>query len=138
MPGTTRSALKKVAEKRIREAEILYEARQYAGAYYLAGYAIECGLKACLAKEVRRSEFPSRKWVQDAWTHDLSKLMKQARLAAELRNGSNQLRDCWSTVLGWNEHKRYEPSVSRKEAGDLILAVTDPNDGVLKWLRAHW
>ena len=44
------------------------------GAYYLAGYAIECALKACIAKATRRYDFPDRKKVDASHTHDLREL----------------------------------------------------------------
>jgi len=31
------------------------------GAYYLAGYAVECALKACIAKGTQRFEFPDKR-----------------------------------------------------------------------------
>ncbi len=34
----------------MRDAEVLLDAGQWSGAYYLAGYAVECGLKACAAE----------------------------------------------------------------------------------------
>ena len=36
--------------ERLREARALLGVRCWSGAYYLAGYAIECGLKACIIK----------------------------------------------------------------------------------------
>lgn len=33
----------------------------YDGAYYLSGYAVEWALKACIAKNVKRYDFPDRK-----------------------------------------------------------------------------
>jgi len=33
------------------------------GAYYLAGYAVECAIKACIAKGTRRYEFPDKRKV---------------------------------------------------------------------------
>jgi HEPN domain-containing protein len=50
---TTHAELKKLARIRLADANALYEARRYAGAYYMAGYAIECAIKAILAKEFR-------------------------------------------------------------------------------------
>src|SRR5919106_3680906 len=45
------------------------QAGEPSGAYYLAGYAVECGLKACIAKQVRRHEFPDRTTVNQSHTH---------------------------------------------------------------------
>jgi HEPN domain-containing protein len=46
---------------RAREAEALLKLGLSDGAYYLAGYAVECALKACIAKGTRRYEFPDKK-----------------------------------------------------------------------------
>ncbi len=49
-----RTDLQKLSNIRIREAKVLFAAGEHSGAYYLAGYAIECALKACFAKGVKR------------------------------------------------------------------------------------
>ncbi|MSU78452.1 MAG: HEPN domain-containing protein [Gemmataceae bacterium] len=45
-----RTQLQQLAQERVRDADSLLKAGQWSGAYYLAGYAVECGLKACIAK----------------------------------------------------------------------------------------
>ena len=50
--------LRALAELRIREAEILFAAGGSDGAYYLAGYAIECDLKSWIAGKTRENDFP--------------------------------------------------------------------------------
>lgn len=44
-----RHAYKKLSAVRLQEANILLAAKQWCGAYYLAGYAVECALKAKIA-----------------------------------------------------------------------------------------
>jgi HEPN domain-containing protein len=44
-----RNDLMRLSRLRIREARVLLEAGEFPGAYYLAGYAVECALKACVA-----------------------------------------------------------------------------------------
>ena len=34
-------------------------------AYYMIGYCVECALKACIAKQIRRFDFPDKKLVLD-------------------------------------------------------------------------
>jgi HEPN domain-containing protein len=46
----TRKDLQKLAAIRLKEAKLLLAANAPDGAYYLAGYAVECALKACIAK----------------------------------------------------------------------------------------
>ena len=48
------------------------------GAYYLAGYAVECALKACIAKGTLRGEFPDKKRVDSSYSHNLRELFKVA------------------------------------------------------------
>jgi len=43
-----RPQLRQLAEDRILDAACLLACGRPAGAYYLAGYAVECGLKACI------------------------------------------------------------------------------------------
>src|SRR5207248_9891874 len=53
------------------------------GAYYLAGYAVEVALKACIIKAVMATDaFPEKKFSENCWTHDLEKLIVLAGLKA--------------------------------------------------------
>ena len=54
----TRSDLRNLAEWRLIEAKTLLKVSP-SGAYYLAGYAAECALKACYIRS-RHDEFPDR------------------------------------------------------------------------------
>lgn len=58
-----RQELQAIALLRIEEAQHLLSGKHYSGAYYLAGYAVECGLKACLAKSTREYDFPAKNWL---------------------------------------------------------------------------
>src|SRR5438045_4183805 len=39
------------------------------GAYYLAGYAVECALKACIAKLTAQHDFPDKNFAAKCFTH---------------------------------------------------------------------
>jgi len=68
-----RSDFKKLAKVRLKDAQALLEKGCYSGAYYLAGYAVECGLKACIAKQTREFDFPpDRKVIDAVYIHDLT------------------------------------------------------------------
>ena len=56
-----RTEFQAVARMRVREAKVLLDAGDSPGAYYLVGYSIECALKACVARQVRRCDFPADK-----------------------------------------------------------------------------
>ena len=134
-----RRDLQNLALTRLKEVEVLLNHRQYSGAYYLSGYVIECALKACIAKQTKKFEFPDKKTVMDSYTHDLEKLVKVAKLDTQLKSLLNDpdfsLR--WSTVKDWSEDSRYQTH-NRQEARDIYSAITDPNHGVLQWLQQHW
>jgi hypothetical protein len=135
-----RSQLKELAEIRVAESAVLLRNRKYSGAYYLAGYAVECALKACIAKQIRRYEFPDRKLVQDSYTLNLENLVKLARLGNHLIN--RQAHDQaftinWAITKDWREESRYTKTDQRR-AADLYVAITQQNHGILEWLQQHW
>src|SRR5579862_9634373 len=117
-----RSDFKEIAQIRLRDAKALLKSGNYAGAYYLAGYAIECALKACIAKQTRRYEFPpDRKTVEKLYTHDLVGLAKEAGLYAAIEAEgvlNKSFQENWKTVTSWKEGSRYEKH-TRAEATDL-------------------
>ena len=48
-----RRELQDLSKVRLKEATALLQLGLFDGAFYLAGYAVECGLKACIAKGTR-------------------------------------------------------------------------------------
>ena len=135
-----RNILKELAETRLREARTLLDAACPDGAYYLAGYVIECGLKAVIAKKTNRFDFPDKKTVEKSYTHDLSGLVSTAGLQEELdkeKAASLEFENKWRVVQGWTEASRYS-MMSQARAKDLFDAISDKKHGVLKWLKRHW
>jgi hypothetical protein len=115
------------------------ERRRFDAAYYLAGYVIECALKACIAKQTRRFDFPPQR-TQNIYTHDLSALLIQAGLQPDLGfevQADPQFSRYWVIVRAWNEGSRYERP-GEAAARDLYEAITDPQHGVLRWLSSRW
>jgi HEPN domain-containing protein len=136
-----RGIFQQISEIRKRDAVTLLKARQYSGAYYLIGYAVECALKACVAKQVRRYDFPDRKLANEVFTHDLEKLMSLAGLAQELKkemDANKPLELNWAVVKDWSESSRYEIGTTEAQARDLYSACTARRDGVLNWIKRRW
>ena len=79
-----RKNFQSIARLRRSEAASLLKTRYYAGAYYLIGYAVECGLMTCIAKQTKRHDFPDKSLVKQVFTHDLEKLVKLSGLATTL------------------------------------------------------
>ena len=71
-----RTDLQRLSRLRARDARTLFAAGQYDGVYYLGGFAVECALKACIARKTQRHEFPDRNrvarkgvvaWLKQYW-----------------------------------------------------------------------
>ena len=136
-----RADLQEISRLRVKEARVLLQNGYYSGAYYLLGYAVECALKACIAKQVRRYEFPDRKLVNDSYTHDLERLLGISGLKEELDSesaGNPSLQRYWTIVKDWSEQSRYNSDISENAARDLYSAVTARRNGVLSWLMRLW
>ncbi len=134
-----RKDFKSLAELRAEEARALLRSRKQMGAYYLAGYAVECALKACIAKQRKRFEFPPKRGsVDKMYSHDLKTLLALAGLEAQLEKESAtdaHLKINWNTVKDWTAESRYK--TSGLNGRDLYNAVTGPH-GVLPWIRLRW
>jgi HEPN domain-containing protein len=134
-----RATFQELAELRLAEARLLLENGLPSGAYYLAGYAIECALKAIIAKDFRGDEIPDLKYVRDIHTHDLSALMRLAELEDELdgeKKTDPELYQSWTTIKTWSETARYK--VWTEAGASAILAGIGGDKGLLQWLRNHW
>jgi HEPN domain-containing protein len=135
-----RDDLRELALIRVRESLVLLKNKKYEGAYYLCGYVVECGLKACVAKQTRQYDFPDKKTVDESYTHDLTKLVRTAGLELDLEKETKSNPDFginWSIVKDWSEKSRYEKH-TKKEAQALYFAVVTKKQGVLQWIQRHW
>ena len=108
----TRRDFQRLTGLRAREAIALARSRNQQGAYYLAGFAVECALKACIAKKTRRHDFPAdARHAGRVYSHDLTDLLKLADLDDQLDKdirGNPRLAANWSVVKAWRIGCRYE------------------------------
>jgi HEPN domain-containing protein len=136
-----RAQLQRLSRTRLRDARALLGAGQFAGAYYLAGYAVECALKSCVARQVRRFDFPDKTLANAAHTHDLEKLVKVAGLERDFSNERrlNPALDLnWVVVKDWTVTVRYDVQVPEALARELYSACTARTNGVIPWIRTRW
>jgi HEPN domain-containing protein len=129
-----------IAEIRLRESRALLAAGLPEGAYYLAGYAVECALKACIARRTREHDFPDKKLVNDSHTHNLKNLLHLAELEVELDAviaADTAMESALDKILDWSETTRYQKKTSQ-EAAALVKAIEDHTGGLLPWIRLHW
>ncbi len=139
-----RAELQQLAEDRILDAQTLLTDGRWSGAYYLVGYAVECGLKSCVLAHVlstaARVIYQERRFLERCWTHNLEELVKLAALE-NIRNADGAanplLATSWLLVKDWSEKSRYEQK-TQSDAEKLFNAVNDPINGVMPWIRARW
>ena len=110
------------------------------GAYYLAGYAVECALKACIARRTQAEEFPERD-AHKYYKHDLQELLVHAQLKQSLDSDMQRdplLEKRWTILKSWSEEARYIQGKTAQETSDLIEAIEDGTGGILQWLQQRW
>ncbi len=135
-----RTQLQQPAEERARDAEALLLAGRWSGAFYLAGYAVECALKACIARRINQHDFPDKDLLLKCYTHKFEVLLDAAELLAErnAERAANAAFDTnWTTLKDWSEQARYR-LWTETAARNLYVAVADPADGVFPWIAARW
>jgi HEPN domain-containing protein len=134
-----RKDFQRLAELRAKEAALLAKSGHQQGAYYLRGLAVECALKACIAKKTKRYDFPpDAKYASKVYTHELADLLKLAELNGQLDIDvitKPQLANNWGVVEGWSVNSRYD--TSKLNGKNMVAAVNSP-DGVLQWIKLYW
>lgn len=133
--ATSRADFEKLMDLRMAEAKLLLDQKDWDGAYYLAGYAVEFALKVRIISQLMKSDsFPDKKLAENFYKHDLTVLRKAAGLDDEMDRDA-AVRSHWDIVRGWTEQSRYEIGTTEKEATDLYGAI---EKGVLPWIKARW
>jgi hypothetical protein len=99
-------------------------------------------LTACVLAHIDNTGiiFQDKKFGEKCFTHDVEVLLKLAN--PEVAFGADMqanpaLDSNWRLVTRWSVDIRYQQR-SETEARERYEAVTDPANGVLPWLKAHW
>ena len=135
-----RRALQNLARRRLQEARFLLGADIADTAYHLSGCAVECALKACIARSFLRHTWPDRRFVQEVHSHNLDRLVALANLRPQMESEFGKdwhFRERWDIVRVWNNESRYR-QWQRSEAVSIYEAVADTRHGVLRWIRRYW
>jgi HEPN domain-containing protein len=136
-----RTDLQRLADTPVADAETLLQAKRWPAAYYMLGYAVECALKACVARQFRQDEVPDKTVVKNFYTHRLDQLLSisGAKAALESKTAADPAFQVnWNTVRDWTEGARYDHSTTETKARDMLVAVADSKSGVLPWLKTQW
>lgn len=135
-----RRDLRSLADLKIRSAQELVKVGHWSNAYYLAGYAIEMALKACIARQISSDMIPDKNLVNKIYTHNINDLLGLAGLKAEhnAKLKSNSIFAAnWAICSEWTPESRYQEK-SSAETHYLLFAITDRTHGVLTWIMNYW
>lgn len=137
----TKAEFQELAERRLVEAKVLLELGKWDGAYYLAGYAVELALKACIIKMLRETDaFPDKEFSRSCYTHAIEKLVALAKLDGPRKiatDADSELLANWAIARDWSEEKRYH-RIDETEAKALYAAIANDEHGVLPWIKTRW
>lgn len=136
-----RADLQQLSQQRRRDAKVLLDAGNFQGAYYILGYAVECGIKSAIAKNVSRHDFPDLATVRESYQHSPERLLRTAGLWNQLQAAmvaTPALALNWAVVKDWSEQSRYILNIPEVRARDFYSACTARKNGFLSWLRTYW
>jgi hypothetical protein len=136
----TKKDLQALADTRLDDAVYLLNGARYSSAYYLAGYAVELGIKACIAGVFQAGVIPDKSFVNAIYSHKLDDLLGLAGIKKQLQDDMKNdpvLAAAWGVASMWTEVSRYEVW-DQFAAASMIHAVGEQNHGVLPWLKKHW
>jgi len=138
-----RSQWQQLAERYLVDAKTLLDNHRWSAAYYVAGYAVESGLKACVLVRLAATPeviFKIKRFSESCWTHNLAELMgladlEPARAADAAANPA--FSDNWMIAQDWNEMSRYQ-TTTHHLAKKLYNAIVNTSNGVMPWIRVRW
>jgi hypothetical protein len=132
--------LQSMAQLRVSDASFLLSGKCWSAAYYLAGYAVELSLKACISKQFSANTIPDKALVNRVFTHDFDTLIGLAGLRPQITErlkADTEFAASWSICKEWTPEARYvtwyEP-----DALALHIAITDETFGVMPWIKRFW
>ncbi len=139
MAPLPRAALQRLALAKVEDAQLLYVNGRYSNAYYLYGYGIELGLKACVARQIIAETIPDRAILTRFLTHKIGDLVALAGLNSILNERCNdaEFGTRWAVVAEWSEEARYD-IIDPVLAAAMHDAVENPTHGVMTWLKQYW
>ncbi len=117
-----RKELRKIAWGRLKDAQVLFNARRYDGTVYLCGYAVELAIKNRICRTLKWDKYPISGKLNNFKTHDLQLLLQLSGIEEMVKTS---LLAEWSVVSEWNSELRYQNigSITMDEAKLMIEAA---------------
>jgi hypothetical protein len=125
--------LRDIAQARLKDSEVLCEAKRYDGAAYLCGYVVELALKAKICDTLKWKGFPETKGEFENYrsfrTHSLDVLLSLTGVEQEVKT---KFLAEWSIAAKWDPEVRYKAIGTAKQAdANLMIQSTRALLGIL-------
>lgn len=146
----TSEEIKKLAELRLEEAEILLDNGKTNGAFYLLGYTIELYLKYKICKllnienlfdescSLKKKYFDGR---NPFFSHDLNTLLVFSGLKLKFDEAKSENQILFKTtsllVDVWSEKSRYDIQPKNKEDVKASIELLKNENGLLSWIQKN-
>lgn len=140
MGAISREDLIELAEAKVADARVLFDKERYSNAFYLFGYGMEIGLKACIARQFRAETIPDKNFANKIFTHKLAELVNLAGLGPTfeaMKRDDLVFAAHSDIVFTWSEETRYE-MIDKVRCEAMYAAFDDDEHGVWTWLRERW
>jgi HEPN domain-containing protein len=121
MENLTLENLEKLSEEKLRDADVLFGAGCYGGAFYICGYAVELGLKEKICITLGWDEYPSDGKYKFLKIHDFEVLPRFSGVEKHIKKS---LMMEWSIVMKWNPENRYSSKDRTAEDAKLMIEST--------------
>ncbi len=123
----------------MEDARLLFENGRYSNAYYLYGYAVELGLKACIARQIVAETIPDKVILNRFLTHRIADLVALAGLASVLqeRRKDTEFDVRWAVIAEWSEEARYDLTDAVVTTA-MHDAIEHAEHGIMAWLKQYW
>lgn len=138
--GLKRLDLQKRAVVFFEDSVLLLRNKRYSSSYYLAGYAVELGLKSCIARQIGSETIPDKTFMKNIFNHDFTTLVGLAGLKSELKESQDKDSDFasfWGIVGEWTPDSRYN-TIDPTSCQLMLTAIGEKKSGVMKWIKTYW
>ena len=117
--------LENLCTDRLEDAKTLFRAGRYDGAFYLAGYVIELGLKNKICRTLDWPGYPSLdefRGLASFRTHDLEVLLHLSGVETKIKE---HFFAEWSIAIAWRPEIRYFSRVQTAESSNNMLTAAE-------------
>ena len=122
MKNLTPKQLDELAKERLADAEVLYAAKRYEGAFYICGYAVEMRLKYRICKTLDWDEYPGDGGdkYKSFKTHKFDLLLHFSGVEKQKKVFIAE----WSIVMKWDPEIRYSSEKQTPRDVELMIEAT--------------